>query len=113
MPVGRVQSRSSFTALRSGRRARSGALRVTFVPATSTELTEAQIAFGIGRQLGNAVVRNRLRRRLRAVCAALDPAPGLYLVTAAPDAVTCDYAQLRNDLATALASLGALPEAAA
>jgi ribonuclease P protein component len=110
MPLGRVRSRSSFTALRQhGRRARSGALRVVFVPVTSTDDADGpRVAFAISRSVGGAVVRNRIRRRLRAACADLRPIPGLYLLTATPAAATCGYAELRADLAKALQALDAL-----
>lgn len=118
MPVGRVQTRSSFAALRQhGRRARSGALRVTFVPVepvTSGDVVRAmsppmpRVAFAVGRAVGNAVVRNRIRRRLRAACAELRPAAGIYLLTATSVAATCGYGELRADMARALHDVGAL-----
>lgn len=55
------------------------------------------MAFAIGRQVGGAVVRNRLRRRLRAVLRSLDLAPGAYLVgvsVADPSADSLSFAQL-------------------
>jgi ribonuclease P protein component len=112
MPVGRVQSRSSFAALRQhGRRARSGALRVIYLPAPDAGAPAVpRVAFSISRAVGGAVVRNRIRRRLRAACSELDPAPGTYLLTATPAAATCGYADLRADLARALAEVGATGE---
>lgn len=111
MPVGRVQTRSSFAALRQyGRRARSGALRVTFLPADTDAPAVPRVAFSISRAVGGAVVRNRIRRRLRAACTELGPAPGTYLLTATPAAATCGYAELRSDLARALAAIGATSE---
>jgi ribonuclease P protein component len=109
MPIGRVQLRSSLAALRQhGRRAGSGALRVTFMPATSADSPQAQVAYAIGRQVGSAVVRNRLRRQLRAACAELDPPPGTYLVSAGPTAAGRRFHELRTDLAAALTAVGAL-----
>lgn len=46
------------------------------------DLVPPQVAFAIGRAVGTAVRRNRLRRRLRALLAASDVPPGLYLVGA-------------------------------
>ncbi len=49
-----------------------------------------QVAYAIGRPVGNAVTRNRLRRRLRAVVTRheSDLAPATaYLIGAGPDAV--------------------------
>jgi ribonuclease P protein component len=56
-----------------------------------------RVAFAIGRPVGNAVVRNRVRRRLRAVCAANagDLAPGhCYLVGATSAAADATYGEL-------------------
>lgn len=54
------------------------------------------MAFALGRQLGNAVTRNRLRRRLRAILNHHDHdlAPGLLLIGATPQAIGVGYARL-------------------
>jgi ribonuclease P protein component len=67
----------------------------------------ARIAYGVGRKVGPAVVRNRVRRRLRAAARDIarerDGLPsGAYLVTVRPDATRLDYADLRRQLASAL-----------
>jgi RNase P protein component len=51
------------------------------------------------------VVRNRLRRRLRALLSAAPPPPGLYLVGARPDVVGRSYAELQFDLGRLLRQL--------
>jgi len=104
--VWRVRDAATFTALRrQGRRARAGALRVTWLP--GPDGTPPRLAFAIGRQVGTAVVRNRLRRRLRSLFAALAPGlpPGTYLLSAGPAAATLDHGELRRTLMTALAQL--------
>lgn len=53
------------------------------------------MAFAINRAVGNAVTRNRLRRRLRAVMAELDLAPGLYLIGCRPRASELTFDQTR------------------
>lgn len=64
----RVTDRASFVALRrSGRRVRSGPLSVTYLaPGPDAADTPPRVAFAIGKATGGAVVRNRVRRRLRA-----------------------------------------------
>jgi ribonuclease P protein component len=60
------------------------------------------VAFALGRALGPAVTRNRLRRRLRAVCRELDSIgaipPGLLLIGATPRAVELTFGQLRTEM---------------
>lgn len=103
MGTGRVRTRGEFAALRErGRRARRGALRVQHVPDGTDG---ARVAFAVGRPVGTAVVRNRLRRRLRAAFRELAPPPGLYLVAAGPPAARQSYSDLRDDLAAALAAV--------
>jgi ribonuclease P protein component len=60
------------------------------------------VAFAIGRAFGPAVTRNRLRRRLRAICRTLtvsgDLPPGLLLIGATPAANELTYDQLKMEL---------------
>jgi ribonuclease P protein component len=60
------------------------------------------VAYAIGRSIGLAVTRNRLRRRLRAVLVELTLAPGSYLVIAAPGAAGLEFAELRSLVRDAL-----------
>jgi ribonuclease P protein component len=106
--IGRVRTRAGFAALAAtGRRARGGLVRVTTVVGDPADRVEA--AYAIGRSVGPAVVRNRIRRRLRAALAELRPAPGRYLIGVTPDAAGASYAGLRADLAAALERAGARP----
>jgi ribonuclease P protein component len=106
--IGRVRTRAGFAALAAtGRRARSGLVRVTAVLGDPPDRVEA--AFAIGRAVGPAVVRNRVRRRLRAALAELGPASGRYLIGVTPEAAAVGYARLRADLAAALERAGARP----
>lgn len=54
----------------------------------------ARVAYAIGRRVGNAVERNRLRRRIRAVLASEALRPGAHLVTADRSVLTMSHAQL-------------------
>ena len=75
----RVTQRSTFAALRhDGHRARRGPLTVTWLAPTSGDLeAPPRVAFAIGRSVGGAVVRNRIRRRLRSAMAEVQRARGL------------------------------------
>lgn len=70
----------------------------------------AEIGFTATKKLGNAVVRNRCKRRLRAICdTVLDQfeIKGHKLVLIArTDAMTRDITQLNKDLGWALRKLG-------
>ncbi len=103
-----IRDRATFIALRrSRRRARRGAITVTWVPGTGTD--PARIAYAVGRKTGTAVVRNRVRRRLRAAARECRGhlGPGAYLVGATADAASLPYARLRSSFSEALDALTA------
>jgi len=67
----------------------------------------ARAGFVVSKAVGNAVVRNRVRRRLRhLVRPLLSELPGgaTLVVRALPPAADASYATLGTDLATALAA---------
>lgn len=82
-------------------------MTVAVVPAPGGAVpAHPSVAFAISRKVGNSVVRNRLRRRLR------DEVDGLvrdqrlaaaaYLIALAPAATTLDSMTLRGHLRSAL-----------
>jgi len=64
-----------------------------------------RVAFAVGRRVGSAVSRNRLRRRLRELARRTDLAPGAWLVIAAPGAGEASVAALAGWLAEAVGDL--------
>ena len=56
----------------------------------------------MGRRVGKAVVRNRVRRRLRAIVASTPLAPGAYLVGVSPEAAALPFEELRAHVDRAL-----------
>ncbi|MEY2475532.1 MAG: Ribonuclease [Actinomycetota bacterium] len=79
-------------------------MSVTFVAGVSPD--PPRVGFAVGRQVGGAVERNRLRRRLRAIAAemASQLEPGAYLIGAAPEAAALSYGDLKAIVAEALQS---------
>ena len=65
-----------------------------------------RVAYAIGRSVGSAVVRNRIRRRLRVIVAARvdDLTPGAYLIAARREALTMPYPDLDRIVGAALAA---------
>ena len=76
-------------------------MTVTWLPST---VGPPRVGFVIGRALGNAVVRNRLRRRLRAAFATLAPSvpPGTYLFRPAPAVATMPFEVLTDHVQWAI-----------
>jgi len=72
------------------------------------------VAYAIPRSVGPAVVRNRIRRRLRAILVDLDRRPGGvpsgdYLVRLSPGAASSSYAELERLVAEAIGALADRP----
>lgn len=101
--IGPVRSRHTHEALRrSSSRGRSGPLTVAFVEDSSW--SGAEVAYAINRKVGIAVVRNRLRRRLKAIMAEMAPSlpAGAYVVRAGPDAPSLGFEELKVAMSQAL-----------
>lgn len=102
--VWRLSGAQRFAALRRTRyRARSGSLRVAWVPGPAG--SPPCVGYAIGKRVGPAVVRNRLRRRLRAAVAPLRLPPGDYLVVCDPAAASLPFSDLKVLVSTAMSSL--------
>lgn len=95
--IERFRTRSEFDRLRrSGIRVRAGTLRCTYLHDPTGRPT--RVAFAVPRSAGNAVRRNRFRRRARAVLVACDLPPGWVLIRADRAAVELSSSDLSSDL---------------
>jgi ribonuclease P protein component len=75
---------------------------MAWVPGDPTE--PPRVAYTIGRRVGPAVVRNRVRRRLRMLIREAAPLlrPGAYLIGVGPEAALLSHDNLRTVLVKAL-----------
>ena len=111
-PVGliwRVRDRATFAVLARAERHARGPITIRFVPGESE--APPRVAYAVG-GVGNAVVRNRLRRRLRAAVARAEAeltAGGAYLVSARREALTMPFDALVEALAALFRAAGAHP----
>ena len=107
--VGPVVSRATFQALRRpAGRARQGPLQVRWVPLPDGA-DEVQVAYAISKRCGDAVRRNRIRRRTKSAIALVSqgiPA-GAYLITTEAEVATMNFQELTDRVASALARAGA------
>jgi len=105
----RITDRQTFVMLREhGRRGRHGAVSVTYLGPTGSSVAEPpRVAFAVGKSVGGAVVRNRIRRRLRAALRELQAAgalpAGSYLLSTRRQAARQPWSALVDDVRTAVA----------
>lgn len=86
-------------------------LQVAPIPADLPPMP-ARVGFTVSRKVGNAVVRNRVRRRLREIARQVIPGqarPDLdYVLVGRQGALARDFAVMRQELVEALKRLQAL-----
>lgn len=113
--IASIGRRRTFAELRTdGRRVRHGSVRLSFLPLPTEE---PQVAFALGRRFGNAVERNRARRRLRAAfveafdrrveTAEHPELLGAYLLSGDRGLLTAGYRRLVSDVDACLSKLTA------
>ncbi len=107
----RLRKRAEFSAVyRKGRPYRSTLLIIRIL--RNEGFAHTRFGFAVGAALGKAVVRNKVRRRLREAARTLSLEPGWdIVVTARQGAQLASYAQLRQELAGLLRRAGVLREA--
>ena len=110
--LGRIRTRAAFDQLqRSRARARCGPVRATFVAADpGLPGVFPQVGYTIGKRCGNAVVRNRTRRRLKEAARLLlaqRPVAGVDLVLIGRDSTRKrNFIALQGDIRRALERTG-------
>jgi ribonuclease P protein component len=108
--IWRVRDRATFEALAGARRQRAGPVSLRHLSDGSDD--PPRVAYAIGRRFGNAVERNRARRRLRAAVALesgeLRPG-GVYLFAADRSVMTLPFPTLRAHVTTLLRAVGEEP----
>lgn len=108
--VKRLKTRADFLRAARGIRRVEGAvtLETCATPQTATLPATARVGFTASKKIGNAVARNRAKRRLRAAAQDLLPLLGRpghdYVLVARGTTVARPFAALLSDITTALTS---------
>jgi ribonuclease P protein component len=105
VPVRKLTKRSEFLAANSGVRVPMPAF-VLIVRPRQDDVRVAGYGITATKKLGGAVVRNRVKRRFRAIVRGVFPAHALagadHVLIGRADALTMDHAKLTADVAKAL-----------
>ena len=113
MRIATLKKRSDFLRVRAAARrwAAPGLVLQAAAPKADAEEGLVRVGYTASRRIGNAVARNRAKRRLRAAVAHVMPASALcgcdYVVIARAATLTRPFDALVGDLASALARVGA------
>jgi len=103
-----LRSRADFAALQQDARSRTD--RMLVVRYRPNQLDRDRFGISTGKRIGNAVVRNRTRRRIREAIRHLEPRtrPGWdFLVVARPASAEASYQQLAESLRRTIGQIGA------
>ena len=116
MRIATLKKRRDFLRVRAAARrwaAPGLVLQAAPMPEADTEQGLVRVGYTASRRIGNAVQRNRAKRRLRAAVAHVMPASAQsgcdYVVIARAATLTRPFDALVDDLAAALARVGARP----
>jgi ribonuclease P protein component len=100
-----IRKRSDFLAANAGKRASSPGF-VLLVRDRADGDPAKRVGFTVTKKIGGAVVRNRMKRRLRALARELLPASGIpgadHVLIGRSGGIERDFALLRQELASAL-----------
>jgi len=103
-----IKKRADFLAANSGRRAPTPGF-ILLVRERKDADPAMHVGFTVTKKIGGAVVRNRMKRRLRALAREIVPAKGFagadHVMIGRAGGIERDYALLRSELAGALDKL--------
>lgn len=112
--IGVIRKRQDFLALRHAKKTHAPGFLMAARRNPQNADDEARLGLTVTKKLGGAVIRNRIRRRLRAAARETFPrhaAPGVdYVLIARAPALGRNYRSLLDDMERALLRLGAVPK---
>ncbi|OFX06269.1 MAG: ribonuclease P protein component [Alphaproteobacteria bacterium RIFCSPHIGHO2_12_FULL_63_12] len=112
-PVETIKKRADFLVAQAGEKAGTPSLLLIRGKAPNG-LDRIRVGYTVTKKIGKAVIRNRIRRRLREAARQIFPDHGAagfdYVLIARPAAQSRDFALLLDDMKRGLLRLAALPK---
>ncbi|MBY0406340.1 MAG: ribonuclease P protein component [Rickettsiales bacterium] len=111
-----IPNRRDFLAANSGKRFVTGSfiLQMLKREAAHPALSPARFGFTVTKKIGNAVVRNRTKRRLREATRAIGPQHSIeghdYVIIAREKAHACAYTDLLRDMEFAFSRISSMKD---
>jgi ribonuclease P protein component len=114
--VERLKTRAAFRAVARGKRISRPGFVLQALKAASSERRRPRFGFTVTNKIGNAVVRNRIRRRLREAVRLAGAAHGEfgtdYVLVGRRAALSLEFDQLVTDLLSGITALSRRDDAA-
>ncbi len=103
----RLKKRADFLKVAKGKAVRMPGFVLQFI---DTQDDEAQVGFTVTKRQGKAVVRNRIRRRLREAVRLADKttkfSPGAYVLIGRSDSLALSFGDLQDNIVRAFQKIG-------
>ncbi len=107
--LGRLKSREDYVAVAAARTKRVMPGFILQASQRNNDATDIRVGFTASRKVGNAVMRNRAKRRLRALAERVLPdlgSPGMdYVLIGRQETALLPFAEMEQDLRSALTTL--------
>ena len=106
MPFSTLKGEKSFNRTRGGRPGRGKLVSVRWNPLRPTAFNPVRVGIVVSKKVGKAVVRNKIRRRLKEILRKMYLPPSESVIVVQPEAATATYWELLKDLSHAMKKSG-------
>ena len=106
MPFSTLKGEKSFNRTRSGKPGRGKLVSIRWNPLRPNAFNPVRVGIVVSKKVGKAVVRNKVRRRIKEILRKMHLPPSESVIVAQPEAATATYWELLRDLSNAMKKSG-------